>query len=61
MSKEKQKFSVSYAKDGVYKNGLRDFLEYRDLGIDNATHGEFRAHVVRMTTNAEHDPSSIQY
>ena len=33
MSKEKQKFSVSYAKDGVYKNGLRDFLEYRDLGI----------------------------
>ena len=48
MSKEKQKFSVSYAKDGVYKNGLRDFLEYRDLGIDNATHGEFRAHVVRV-------------
>ena len=48
MSKEKQKFSVSYAKDGVYKNGLRDFLEYRDLGIDNATHGQFRAHVVRV-------------
>jgi len=48
MSKEKQKFSVSYARDGVYKNGLRDFLEYRDLGIDNATHGQFRAHVVRV-------------
>jgi uncharacterized protein YjlB len=48
MSKERQKFSVSYAKDGVYKNGLRDFLEYRDLGVDNATHGQFRAHVVRV-------------
>ncbi len=51
MSKEKQKFSVSYAKDGVYKNGLREFLEYRDLGVDNATHGEFRAHVVRVKSD----------
>lgn len=51
MSKEKQKFSVSYAKDGVYKNGLRDFLEYRDLGIDAATHGQFRAHVVRVKSH----------
>ena len=51
MSKEKQKFSVSYAKDGAYKNGLRDFLEYRDLGIDNATHGQFRAHVVRVKSH----------
>ena len=51
MSKEKQKFSVSYAKDGVYKDGLRDFLEYRDLGIDAATHGQFRAHVVRVKSH----------
>jgi uncharacterized protein YjlB len=48
MSKEDQKFSVSYAKDAVYKNGLRDFLEYRELGIENATHGQFRAHVIRV-------------
>ena len=48
MSKQDQKFSVSYAKDGVYKNGLRDFMEYRDLGIENATSGQFRAHVVRV-------------
>jgi uncharacterized protein YjlB len=48
MGKEEQKFSVSYAKDGVYRNGLRDFLEYRDLGIENATHGQFRAHIVRV-------------
>jgi len=57
MSKEKQKFSVSYAKDGVYKNGLRDFLEYRDLGIENATHGQFRAHVIRVKKDhpGDHD------
>jgi uncharacterized protein YjlB len=48
MGKEQQKFSVSYAKDAVYKNGLRDFMEYRDLGIDNATQGAFRAHVIRV-------------
>jgi mannose-6-phosphate isomerase-like protein (cupin superfamily) len=48
MAKEKQKFSVSYAKDARYKDGLRDFMEYRDLGIDDATHGQFRAHVIRV-------------
>ena len=48
MSKKDQKFSVSYAKDAVYKNGLRDFLEYRELGIENATQGQFRAHVIRV-------------
>lgn len=45
---EQQKFSVSYAKDAVFKTGLREFLEYRDLGIADATHGQFRAHVVRV-------------
>jgi len=48
MSDDKQKFSVSYAKDATYKNGLRDFMEYRDLGVENATNGQFRAHVVRV-------------
>jgi uncharacterized protein YjlB len=51
MSDEKQKFSVSYAKDATYSQGLREFLEYRDLGIADATHGAFRAHVVRVKTD----------
>ena len=42
MSEEKQLFSASLAKDAVYKTGLRSFMEYRDLGIENATHGTFR-------------------
>ncbi len=44
----KQKFSASYAKDAVYQQGLRDFMEYRDLGISDATHGKVRAHVIRV-------------
>src|SRR3974390_756473 len=55
MSKEKQKFSVSYAKDGAYKNGLRDFIEYSDRGIANAPHGQFRAHVVRVKKDRKGD------
>ena len=52
MSEQKQLFSVNRAKDAVYKTGLRTFMEYRDLGIDNATHGNFRAHVVRIKKDA---------
>ena len=52
MSEAKQLFSASLAKDAVYKTGLRSFMEYRDLGIDTATHGKFRAHVVRIKKGA---------
>src|SRR4029453_11837259 len=48
MSDAKQLFSVSRAEGAQYKTGLRSFMEYRDLGIENATHGQFRAHVVRI-------------
>ena len=48
MSETKQEFSASLAKDAIYKTGLRSFMEYRDLGIDAATHGQFRAHVIRI-------------
>jgi mannose-6-phosphate isomerase-like protein (cupin superfamily) len=52
MTQPKQLFSASLAKDAVYKPGLRSFMEYRDLGIDQATHGKFRAHVVRIKDDA---------
>ena len=48
MSGDKQLFSASLAKDAVYTTGLRSFMEYRDLGVDHATHGQFRAHVIRI-------------
>ena len=48
MSESKQTFSVSRAQDAAYKTGLRSFMEYRDLGISDATGGQFRAHVIRI-------------
>lgn len=53
MSEQKQKFSVSYAKDAEYKPGLRSFMEYRDLGIADATNGQYRAHVIRIAKDSE--------
>ena len=47
-------FSVSMAKDAQFEAGLRSFLEYRDLGIKQATHGQFRAHVIRMKKGEDH-------
>ncbi len=41
-------FSVSHARDGDYQaGGLRDFFEYRDLGVAAATGGRVGAHVIR--------------
>jgi mannose-6-phosphate isomerase-like protein (cupin superfamily) len=48
MSEPKQHFSVSRAEGAVYQTGLRSFMEYRDLGIADATHGKVRAHVIRI-------------
>jgi mannose-6-phosphate isomerase-like protein (cupin superfamily) len=48
MNEPKQTFSASLAKDAVYQQGLRSFMEYRDLGIADATHGRMRAHVIRV-------------
>ena len=56
MTAPKQLFSASLAKDAVYKTGLRSFMEYRDLGVETATHGQFRAHVIRIKKDADsHD------
>jgi mannose-6-phosphate isomerase-like protein (cupin superfamily) len=52
MHETKQLFSANFAKDAVYKTGLRSFMEYRDLGIEKATHGKFRAHVIRIKKDA---------
>ena len=54
MSATDMKFSVSLAKDASYDAGLRSFLEYRDLGIKEATGGKFRAHVLRVKKGADH-------
>ena len=60
-SKPKQLFSASLAKDAVYKTGLRSFMEYRDLGIEKATHGQFRAHVIRIKKDARMTCTPLAY
>ena len=55
MSNTKQKFNVNIADKAIYKDGLRDFLEYRDLGISEATDGDYRAHVLRVKKDCKGD------
>jgi uncharacterized protein YjlB len=61
MREQKQKFSVNRAEGAVFKPGVRQFqppvMEYRDLGIEDATNGQFRAHVIRVKKDryGDHD------
>jgi len=42
------RFHVSHRKDGKFEQrGLRNYFEYRDLGIKRATRGKVVAHVIR--------------
>ena len=44
----RHRFAVHRASDeGFSQTGLRSFFAYRDLGIKQATGGEFGAHVIR--------------
>lgn len=43
-----QKFCANLAKDAEWVEGLRGFFVYRDLGIDRATNGAFKAHVIKL-------------
>lgn len=48
MSAQNHKFIVKHAADGTWKPGLREDFEYRDLGIREATGGDFGAHIIRI-------------
>ncbi|MCE8006202.1 cupin domain-containing protein [Aestuariivita sp.] len=49
-----QAFSIAHADDGKFVGeGLRAFFEYRDLGIKDATKGQFGAHVIRAVPGME--------
>jgi mannose-6-phosphate isomerase-like protein (cupin superfamily) len=44
----KTKFAVKHFKASQFKKrGLRNYFEYRDLGIEKATRGKVLAHVIR--------------
>jgi mannose-6-phosphate isomerase-like protein (cupin superfamily) len=48
MSAKSHKFTVKHAKNAKWKQGLREDFEYRDLGIKEATRGQFGAHIIRI-------------
>ena len=44
---EKCEFSLVKASDAGWTSGLREIFEYRDLGIKDATKGDYVAHIVK--------------
>lgn len=40
-------FSLNKAANAVWTEGLREIFEYRDLGIKEATKGDYIAHIVK--------------
>ena len=42
------KFFVNKSSEKIFKQGLRSFLEYSDLGIDVATNGDYGANIIRV-------------
>lgn len=46
-------FSISHLSTTQFERGLREFFEYRDLGIEDATDGRVVAHVIRAAKGAE--------
>ena len=61
MTISKQKFNVDYANTAIFQDGLRDFLEYRDLGITEASNGAYKAHVLRVKKNFKGDQDMHHY
>ena len=57
ISGEGYKFTAAYAEDASWAPGLRDFFEYRDLGIQAATGGDFKAHILRVRTDDNGEPA----
>ena len=53
MTESKQKFVAALADEAKFEKGLRGCFEYRDLGVGNATEGQFHAAVSRVQPGAK--------
>ena len=56
-----QKFVANHLKDAVFKTGLRDYAQYRDLGMTEATGGAAQAHVIRLLGKCDPKVVSIPH
>ena len=54
MSSQGQRVAVVNKKETRFEGGgLRNYLEYRDLGVNAATDGKYHAHIIRPTGPCE--------
>ena len=58
---KEQSLATCYSEDAVWRPGLRGFAHYRDLGVEEATGGQIRAHVVKINGDAfnEHHTTGL--
>lgn len=49
------RFNIDSAADADWTEGLRRIFEYRDLGVQAATNGDYVAHVIRANGRTETD------
>lgn len=48
MTTDKHDFCASFSKNAKFDSGLRGYFEYRDLGLTEATKGQFHAAISRV-------------
>lgn len=54
------RFHVSHEADAFWDGGLREYFEYRDLGMATRTGGRLRAHVIRPSKPCD-KPGDLHY
>ncbi|MDF1792046.1 MAG: cupin domain-containing protein [Thalassobaculaceae bacterium] len=59
MTKETWKFSHNEAAESVFTAGMRKIFEYRDLGVKDATNGDYVAHIVKA--NGKKSTDEVQH
>ena len=53
------RFNIDRAADADWTEGLRKIFDYRDLGINAGTNGDYVAHVIRA--NGKRDADEVQH
>ena len=52
------KFIHNKSSEAIWTEGLREIFEYRDLGINKATAGNYVAHIIKA--NGKSNPDEVQ-
>lgn len=55
MGKDTWTFSHNEAANAVFTEGMRKIFEYRDLGVKDATNGDYVAHIVKANGRESED------